>query len=470
MVVLLPTLQIKMDVETDRYRINIEEIAKGGPGGYESTYLVSEGEPATEELYTIISGLEGKLLPSQNRIIRQRNNHLLTDALKEGRPVGIASGFKPSGAFHFGHRLTSTAASFFQKNGVQIFMPVADIECAMDPKLSDDQYQYWAADNLLDWGASGVNLDAAHVYLQSEGFRVSPLAYVVARSLNFRLAVDTYGAKKLIDDFPFLFAGVTQVGDILLPQHQDFGNDHSFMLSGQDQDGHMKMTIALVESMLDSKTNVLATPLTVPSGFYIPHIRGTDGQKMSSSNPEHAFFLGSGPVVQDLTERTRSTMKKLDVADRDQLERCSLDMIRYIEFFNGRGKVSFEGLSSELIYTELQQNLDFAKTKEEQDKAQYELDSFLIKHCNGQRQDNVSIVRDSIAEALMEYQRRREAVLNYAKDRVSNRPAGAWDLDYHKPIQPEFWQVPERAIVDESKRNTTQWFNIINRASHQIIS
>lgn len=459
-----------MDVESGRYRIHIEEITKGGPGGYESTYLVSEGEPAAEELYTIMAGLEGTLLPAQNRIIRQRNNYLLTDALKERRPVGIASGFKPSGAFHFGHRLTSSAASFFQKNGVQIFMPVADIECAMDPKLSDDQYQYWAADNLLDWGASGVNLDAAHVYLQSEEFRVSTLAYVVARSLNFRLAVDIYGAKKLIDDFPFLFAGVTQVGDILLPQHQDFGNDHSFMLSGQDQDGHMKMTIALVESMLDSKTNALSTPLTVPSGFYIPHIRGTDGQKMSSSNPEHAFFLGSGPAVQDLTDRIRSTTKKLDEADKDNLERCSLDVMRYIDFFNLRGKVSFQGLSSELIYQELQQNLDLAKTKEEQEKVQFELDDFLIRHCKNQRQDNVSIVRDSLPEALTEHHRRREAVLNYAKERVSNRPAGAWDLDYYRPVQPEFWQVPDGAIVDESKRNTTQWFHIINRASHQIIS
>ena len=457
-----------MNVETDRYRITIEEIAEGGPGGYESTYLVSEGEPAAEELYTIIVGLEGKLLPAQNRIIRQRNNHLLIDALKEGKSVGIASGFKPSGAFHFGHRLTSGAVSFFQKNGVQIFMPVADIECAMDPKLSSDQYQYWAADNLLDWGASGVNLDAAHVYLQSEEFRVSTLAYMVARSLNFRLAVDIYGAKKLIDDFPFLFAGVTQVGDILLPQHQDFGNDHSFMLSGQDQDGHMKMTIALVESMLDSRTNTLAT-LTVPSGFYIPHIRGTDGNKASSSNPEHALFLGSGPIVEDLTDRIKSTTKKLDEADKDNLERCSLDVMRYIDFFNLRGKVSFQGLSSELIYQELQQNLDLAKTKEEQDKAQYELDDFLIRHCKNQRQDNVSIVRDSLPEALLEHHRRRQAVLNYAKERVSSHPAGGWDLDYHRPIQPEFWQVPDRAIVDESKRNTTQWFHIINRVSDRII-
>ena len=93
---------------------------------------------------------------------------------------------------------------------MQVFIPVADIECAMDPKLSKDQYEFWAADNLLDWGANGVNLDAAHVYLQSEEFRVNTLSYIVARGLSFKLATDIYGAQKLIDDFRILHVGVVK--------------------------------------------------------------------------------------------------------------------------------------------------------------------------------------------------------------------------------------------------------------------
>lgn len=457
-----------MDVETERYRITIEEIAEGGPGGYESTYLVSEGYPATEELYNILTKLDGTLLPAHNRIIRQRNGQALVDALKDEEAVGIASGFKPSGAFHFGHRLTSGAVSFFQKNGVQVFVPVADIECAMDPKLSDEQYQFWAADNILDWGANGVNLDAAHVYLQSEEFRVSGLAYLVARSLSFKLATDIYGAKKMIDDFPFLFAGVTQVGDILLPQHQEFGNLHSFMLSGQDQDGHMKMTIALVEETLSRGTNTLAN-LTVPSGFYIPHIRGTDGEKMSSSSPSTALFLGAGPDIEDLTDRIRSTTRKLDEADQDNLERCSLDLVRHMDFFNTRSKVSFESLSSGPIYQELQHNLDVARTKEDQQKAQQGIDEFLIKQCKHQKQNNIEIVRDSLQDALIAHHNRRSIVLDYARSRASYRPTGGWDLDNLRPTQPDFWQVPDNAVVDEDKRNVTQWFHMIDTVADRII-
>ncbi len=457
-----------MEIETGRYKITVEELQEGGPGGYESTYLVSEGDSASQNLYDLMFKLNGQLLPAQNRSIRQRNGSTLVDALAEDKRIAIASGFKPSGAFHFGHKLTSGAVSFFQKNGVQVFMPVADIECAMDPRLTTDQYEYWAADNLLDWGANGVNLDAAHVYLQSEEFRVSSLAYVVARSLNFGLAVDIYGAKKLVADFPFLFAGLTQVGDILLPQHQDFGNEHSFMLSGQDQDGHMKMTIALVDGVVNSKIND-SLGLTQPSGFYIPHIRGTNGEKMSSSDPKHTPYLGPGPSSEDLTDRIRSTMEKLDKATPEGLERCALDILRYIDFFNARSKVVFNDLSSESVYSELINNLETAGTKEDEQKAQYEVDEFLIKHCRDQKQDNVSIVRDSLPEALMEHHRRRQAVLNYAKEKASNRPGGAWDLDYHRSIPPEFWQIPNKAKVDESKRNQTQWFHIINRAANHII-
>ena len=115
-------------LKTDRYEINYREIAKGGPGGYESVYLTSEGDPTTKEMYDLLDSMNGKILPAQNYTLRQRNGSILTQALQEGKAIGIASGFKPSGAYHFGHKLTSSSVSFFQKNGVQIFIPIADLE------------------------------------------------------------------------------------------------------------------------------------------------------------------------------------------------------------------------------------------------------------------------------------------------------------------------------------------------------
>src|SRR3989344_1095059 len=300
--------------QTQRYKILFEEISKGGPAGYESVYLHSEADPASEELYKQLDSLDGRLLACKNKSIRQRNGSQLVQVLKEGKPIGIASGFKPSRACHFGHKLTSSAVSFFQKNGVQIFMPVADIECDMDTKISKEDYLFWAADNLIDWGANGINLDAAHVYLQSEEDRVFNLAYLLARGLTFDLAVDIYGFEKLSGnhekendkgEFPFLFAGITQVGDIILPQHKDFGNYHSFMVSGQDQDGHMKMTVELARRAFETGIELPGIQ-TIPSGFYIPHIRGIIG-KASSSKPETTLYLGSGPFREDLEGRIKTS-------------------------------------------------------------------------------------------------------------------------------------------------------------------
>ena len=461
-----------MEFATRRYKFSVQEINKGGPAGYESTYLSSEGSPASSELYSILENYKGKLLAAESLVVRQRNGQALASALADWKPVGIASGFKPSGAYHFGHKLTSESVAFFQKNGVQVFVPVADIECAMDPRQTEEQYQFWAADNLLDWGANGVDLDAAHVYLQSEEFRVNMLSYIVARSLKFDFAVDIYGAEKLVDDFPFLFAGITQVGDILLPQHRDFGNFHSFMVSGQDQDGHMKMTTALAQATLDNGTDLLGVH-TIPSGLYIPHIRGIKGDKASSSRAEGTLYLGAGPNIEDLVERTRSSLNKIEGADRDHLERCSLDMVRYLDVFNRHSRVSFAELCAEPEYLQLTEALNEATNRDDQMLAQSNIDAYLIQKCMDLGQDNVTIVRETLPEALAEHQQKREAVLIYARTRSQgSRSNDVFEEENPygtEPLKrPEFWDVPSVAAVNESQRNPTQWFSIINRAASQI--
>jgi tryptophanyl-tRNA synthetase len=440
-------------LETSRYKINVEEISEGGAAGYESTYLTSEGDPATPEMYEQLNSMDGTLLPAENKTIRQRNGSELLNSLREGLPVGIASGFKPSGAYHFGHKLTSSAVSFFQKNGAQIFVPVADIECDMDTRMSKEEYLYWAADNLLDWGANGVNLDAAHVYLQSEERRVNDLSYILARALTFDFAVDTYGFDKMHKEFPFLFAGITQVGDIVLPQHSDFGNQHSFMVSGQDQDGHMKMTVGLVEKTLESGMSLLGTQ-TVPSGFYIPHIRGLSGKKASSSKPKGTLYLGSGPNRLNLTDRINAVHNAIDETLADQelqlsVKKGMLDLVRYIGFFNDQSSINFgEALGNipRVVQRALAESEDSSLRNEI-------IDNYLINECESRGQDNVSLVRDSIADALKEHQQKRQEVLEAALGGPT----------------PEFWNVPERAVIDPTKRNKTEWKDLIKQAEGDLI-
>ena len=452
-----------MNLETERYSIAINEKKQGGPGGYESVYLTSEGDSAPKKLYEILERYPTKSLLVENQVVRQRNGETLIDAIDEEKTIGIASGFKPSGAYHFGHKLTSETVSFFQKNGAQVFVPVADIECSMDTRLTQEQYEFWAADNLLDWGANGVNLDAAHVYLQSEEFRVNTLSYIIARGLSLEQAIDTYGAEKLISNFPFLFAGITQVGDILLPQHQDFRNHHSFMVSGQDQDGHMKMSIALTDILLRSDIPTLGVK-TIPSGFYVPHIRGISGEKASSSKKATTLYLGPGPEMLDLEDRVKQTKEKISSANIENLERCSLDMVRFLECFNQDSLVSFGELCLEPKYIQLKDSSKAAKTREEQIRAQYELDGYLIRRCKEKGQDNIELVTYGIEQALIEHQKRRKTILDYARFRSKNRGNSPVDSD----LFPSFWKVPDRAVVDCSKRTETQWFDMVVRVGEQI--
>jgi len=454
-----------VNIETERYSIDIKEKKKGGPAGYESTYLISEGDVAPESLYRVLENYQDRSLVVQNGAIRQRNGQVLIDSLEEDQQVGIASGFKPSGAYHFGHKLTSETVSFFQRNGAQVFVPVADIECSMDTKLTKEQYEFWAADNLLDWGANGVNLDAAHVYLQSEEFRVNALSYIIARGLSFSQAIDIYGAEKLNSNFPFLFAGITQVGDILLPQHEDFKNRHSFMVSGQDQDGHMRMTVALTDIMLRSNVDSLGVQ-TIPSGFYVPHIRGIGGEKASSSRQNTTLYLGPGPEIADLEDRIKRTKEKINSADKENLERCALDMVRFLDCFNKESLVSFKEMCCEPQYRKLEESLELAKNREEQMSAQYDLDNYLIKRCKDKGQDNIDLVNQTISNAITEHQKKRSIILKYAKLRAEKKDSlimGSIDF-------PSFWKVPERAVVNPSKRTKTQWFDIIMRVGDKIKS
>jgi tryptophanyl-tRNA synthetase len=459
----------KFQIKTERYSIEVKELKQGGPGGYESVYLTSEGDSANNELYDILSSLEGKLLAAENRSIRQRNGIELIKALKNNRPIGIASGFKPSGAYHFGHKLASSAVSFFQKNGAQIFIPVADIECEMDTDMNREDYEYWAADNLLDWGANGVNLDAAHVYLQSEEKRVNDIAYTVARSLSFSFAADTYGLEKLNGEFPFLFAGITQVGDIILPQHPDFDNYHSFMVSGQDQDGHMKMTVGLVEKSIKDGRNIPGLT-SVPSGFYIPHIRGLSGQKASSSKANGTLYLGSGPNKLLLDERIKYTKDAIDsvISDdnsKDYIKMCSLDMVRYIDYFNNVSDVDF-GYLIKNVPNSIRKKLESPKYGYEKSKI---LDDYLVKECEAAGQNNVELIRDNLKGAIIEHRTKRRSVFKYAIDKVNPSLEPGWGNTYSKTEMPNFWDVPNRAIVSQEKRNKTQWHDIIYKVKDKII-
>ena len=400
----------ELRVITDRYNCTFTEIKKGGPAGYESSLVSNVADPASDQFYSTIKKLNNAPLIFKERRIEQRNEAELLDFLNKKGGYGMASGFKPSGPFHFGHKLTSETLAFFQRNGGQVFMPVADLEAKLDTDLSEKEYTLWAADNLLDWGACGVDLDAAHVYLQSEERRVNEVSYLLARGLNFSLPLDIYGAHKFTESFPFLFAGITQVADIILPQYPDFGNKHCMLLSGPDQDGHMKMTQALVERTKNS----LPGYNTMPSAVYIPHIRGLTGEKASSSQPESTIYLGGN----------RKNFEKLSLKERVS------ESIRKVEEAK-------------------KQNFDEYQAFEE---------SMVSTFCELEGQAGKNFI-PALEKALTEHYERKKEVFEYALNKKSSKTAK----------KPSFWKSHQNAIVDENKRNKTQWYDLVCNKQEEVI-
>ncbi|MBL7160133.1 MAG: hypothetical protein ISS95_01065 [Candidatus Aenigmarchaeota archaeon] len=418
--------------ETERYNVEYRERKTGGPAGYESVYLTDIGDETKDSFYKFLDSMEGTFLPAQKRKLRGRNIDSIKKYIEER--VGVVSGFKPSGPFHFGHRIVSDSIKYFQGNGIQTFIPIADSEAFLACSLDKKDYEYFAADNLLDLGAAGIDLDKAHVYLQSEESRIKILAEIAAREIRLEDPIDIYGMSKMIDDFPFFFGGLMQVGDILLPQHPDFGCKTSFMLSGPDQDGHMKMTARLTERMKER-----GIAFTTPSAVYLPHMRGLDGNKFSCSNPEATLFLGAGVNRLSLEERIIDSIRKIEEAEKcnsEKSQECASDMCSYISEFNEA-----------------------------------------LKRNGGE----IRALKENIPFVLRKHYEARLAVFSYSLQRAFHetdeheltekikRGAERYNVDIYKIEKPSFMEAPEKAAISEGQRQKTPYFCIIAGAADKII-
>ncbi|MCX8196758.1 MAG: tryptophan--tRNA ligase [Candidatus Micrarchaeota archaeon] len=203
----------------------------------------------------------------------------LKDAL-EGKPVAVMSGIKPSSEFHLGSKLTADEMIFFQKKfGAHVFYSIADLEAFADNNLSLEESFSFAVSNLADFLALGLDPKKSFVYLQSQEKRVMNMAYIFSKRATPALLTALYGQR----NYSLYFAALTQVGDILLPQHRDFGGPKRTLVPvGIDQDPHIRFArdIAFKEKLL------------APSAIYHKLMRGLRGEaKMSKRDASSVLSL-----------------------------------------------------------------------------------------------------------------------------------------------------------------------------------
>ncbi|MCX8197876.1 MAG: tryptophan--tRNA ligase [Candidatus Micrarchaeota archaeon] len=228
-------------------------------------------------------GILGKLgfhLAERGILFAHRDLDLWLKEAEEGQEVAVMSGIKPSSEFHLGSKLTADELVFFQKKfKAKVFYCIADLEAYADNGIPLEQSHETAVSNLADLLALGLDEKNAHIYKQSEEKRVMQMAYIFSKRATPAMLRAIYGERSL----SLYFAALAQVGDILLPQHKDFGGPKRVLVPvGADQDPHIRFArdIAFKERLVQ------------PSAVYHKIIRSLKGEsKMSKKDPSSMLSL-----------------------------------------------------------------------------------------------------------------------------------------------------------------------------------
>lgn len=232
-----------------------------------------------------------KRIPKPNKYMRRgiifghRDFQKILEAIENKQPFAVMSGIKPSGSFHLGSMLTASEIVYFQRElGAKAFYCIADIESYADNRISYEDAAETAVDNLADILALGLDPKNAHIWRQSEEKRVMDYAFIFGANVTTATMNAVYGEQT---NFGLYLSALVQCGDMILPQHSDFGGPKPVVVPvGLDQDPHIRLVRDLARKLQSSFGFVL------PSATFHRLMRGLDGsEKMSKRNPMSYFDL-----------------------------------------------------------------------------------------------------------------------------------------------------------------------------------
>ncbi len=232
------------------------------------------------------------LLMSRGIIFGHRDYGRIIKALREKKDFAVVSGMMPSGNMHIGHKMIVDQLIWYQKNGADIYIPIADMESYSARGIDFESSRKLAiTEYITNYLALGLDFKASNVrvYLQSKNRTVQDLAYELAKKVNFNEMKAIYGFNGSTN-IAHLYVPLIQVADILHPQLEEFGGPKATVVPvGPDQDPHIRLTRDIADRF-KSTYNFVA-----PSSTYHRFITGLTGGKMSSSQPKTAIFLSDTP-------------------------------------------------------------------------------------------------------------------------------------------------------------------------------
>ncbi len=204
-----------------------------------------------------LSRMDGVFLDSPSKLHRRgvvfahRDLDLVLNAKKSGDPFGVLTGLMPSGKMHLGHSMVIDQATWFQQQGGDVTIAVADLESTATRGISLAEGRKIATEEYIaNYAALGLDPNKTTVYFQSERSIVQKLGFQLGKRTNLTELEAIYGFDGSTN-LAHVQAPLVQAGDILHPQLEDFGGLRPIVVPvGIDQDPHLRLTRGLA-----SKTN-----------------------------------------------------------------------------------------------------------------------------------------------------------------------------------------------------------------------
>ena len=183
------------------------------------------------------------MLHRRGIVFAHRDLDVVVDCMEIGDPFGVLTGLMPSGRMHLGHSMVIEQVRWFQEQGADVTVAVADLEALATRGTSLTKGRETALrEYVLNYAALGLDPDSTSVYFQSSRPAVQRLAFTLGQRTNLSELEAIYGFSG-DTNLAHVQAPLVQVGDIVHPQMDEYGGLRPIVVPvGVDQDPHLRLT------------------------------------------------------------------------------------------------------------------------------------------------------------------------------------------------------------------------------------
>ena len=196
-----------------------------------------------------LEGVDVSRLPNPGMLHRRgivfahRDLDVVLGCIERSDPFGVLTGLMPSGRMHLGHSMVIDQVRWFQQQGADITVTVADLGALATRGTSLAEGRENAINEYVhNYAALGLDPSNTNVYFQSGRPAVQRLAFTLGRRTNLSEFEAIYGFRG-DTNLAHVQAPLVQAGDIIHPQLEEYGGLRPIVVPvGVDQDPHLRLT------------------------------------------------------------------------------------------------------------------------------------------------------------------------------------------------------------------------------------